>query len=157
MHDMHMRCVVGCWEDTKWTPAYISTICGDTWGLPALNFKDTFKIHADLMLIAPCLPQVVQTASAKAVCPWASNLIQRLHGFEKVRASGNWHESMHVLFYLSISFKFLTPTTMTLPSCRKQLKWRMRSSACATKWQPPWCTQNICSVLHGSLPGSSQV
>ena len=66
---------------------------------------------------------------------------------------------------------FLLLTTMTLPSSyssskqndspphqqrRKQLKWRMCSSACATKWQPPWCTQNICSVLHGSLPGSSQ-
>ena len=45
---------------------------------------------------------------------------------------------MHVLFYLSILFKFFTPTTMTLPSSyfsskqndsphqqrRKQLKWR---------------------------------
>ena len=49
-----------------------------------------------------------------------------------------WHESMHVLFCLSILFKFFTPTTMTLPSSyssskqnnsphqqrRKQLKWR---------------------------------
>ena len=80
------------------------------------------------------------------------------------------NESMHVLFCLSILFKLFTPPTMTLPSSysssmqnnsphqrrRKQLKWRMRSSACATKWQPPWCTQNICSVLHCSLPGSSQ-
>ena len=28
MHDMHMRCVVGCWEDTKWTPG-VSTTSAD--------------------------------------------------------------------------------------------------------------------------------
>lgn len=132
------------------------------------------------MLIAPCLPQVVQTASAKAVCPWASNLIQRLHGFDKVRVSGNWHESMHVLFYLSILFKFLTPynhdsskflflfqaewfssspatsQTIEMENVQQRLCYQVAATMVhaehlqCTPWQPAWIITGCKTSVHSN-------